>query len=121
MAERCGRAGPREEPIAHVIRRARERYDVELKHNDVRQMERDILAGKSVFMTNLAGDTEKHLVEVSEVVVMAVWQRSREFVVTVLPRDDTNSRRHWKNKHPRAKNVRRWLRDEQQDVEDSLA
>lgn len=122
MVGERGRPDAKEYPVDHVIRRARERYGLNIKLNHVRQMERDITEGKSVRVALLPYSTEKHLVKTCGVTVIAIWQAARGFIATLLPADDTTWRRHMEGKRKARKEHRlRRRAEDQREMEEGLA
>lgn len=78
----------------HVLKRAKERYALDLTTANVRDMENQILAGTSILTKGRGTGNEEHLVVCGERVLKAIWRTDSAVIVTVLPKNSkTRGRR----------------------------
>jgi len=89
----------------HAIKRAKERFGIDLTTSDLKEISRMIQDGKSVLVSNCRNNSEKHIVLWNEIKMGVIYCRDG-YILTVL--DKLNSREWPEQYRPKVK--KQWTR-----------
>lgn len=82
----------REAQNIHAIKRARQRYKVELTLDDLKQIANKIRKGKSTFVESSTLRVTKHLVTHKGIVMVVAYDKYRNAVCSLLPKSSLTKR-----------------------------
>lgn len=89
------------EKIPHAIARASERYGIDVTIDNLKQAEKDCRDKTAVFVAQEYNGAERFFVKIGDKVLIAVYKRLRDRIITFLPATNVPLTRKYKKKKPR--------------------
>lgn len=71
--------------VLHVIKRARERFDLQLNGADVELIGKRIRKGRSRFLGNQSNSKTFHMMQIGGIKMIVLYDKKRSVPVTIMP------------------------------------